>query len=170
VLKVQLDRETDDGRLVQFGDLQCLGEPDAPVLRVGEAWHALPSTSAGSRYGTVRRSDDHRAWVVAADTDFFRSDDGGATFQLLHLPNWGEDIEHVLELRIDGPKLEHLFFSYEEKLTRRTRLRKAWAAPVTGLRERWGVLRQAWDGTYAYSGLDQRFESDDGGRTWTQLP
>lgn len=164
---VQLDRASNAGQLVQFGDVRCPGDDEEAALRVGARWFRLPATSTGSRYGMVRRSVDHRAWVVASEADFFRSDDGGETFFLLHLPGWGEtDVIH--EPAISGDALEQIAFEQTKAMTRLDRLKAALDHPApTSVRERWDLLVSAWDETHwAVNGM--RFESDDGGRTWTK--
>lgn len=162
---VQLDRESMKKQPVQFGDLDC-GHGLDPVLRIGGRWFTLPATSAGSRYGTVRRSDSDLAWVVGADTDFFRSDDGGETFALLHLPRWGE-LEVLPDVAVKGQALEHLMFTIHEKVPLPARLKRVWDEGGT-LGERWQGARAAWSGGGYWPSTTETWRSSDGGRTWTR--
>lgn len=172
-LVVEVDRESVEGVAVQFGELQCPFRGREPALRVGAAWFALPDRERGSKYDTVRRTPDDRHWLVAGDTDLFRSDDGGRSFSQLRPPGW-RSTSRVGSVKATGPRLEELSVSIETDLPLIEQVFEAAKADPdddTWVAQRAHRLKLVWamrGGRHGPGSVTQGVSSDDGGRSWAR--
>jgi hypothetical protein len=167
-LAVEVDRTSNLGTEVQFGELRCM-TPFQPALRVGEGWFNLPDRELGSRYNIVRRTPDDLHWLVVGNSDIFRSDDGGRTFKQLKTPGWvaGAKVDTSV---VTGEALEQIVLNTDSPLTTWERLTELTTDDVPW-RERPALWKQALlppaTGYYVPTRQDTSV-SNDGGRTWTR--